>query len=100
MNKGPGAAGRQARYPNSAVTGHKESPVAPRCSVVPAPNGSFLLLLSLTVINEGDVWESTATSPGVSMSGGKACRDGHVNSPDRIKPKNPRQNAAQSIVLS
>ena len=69
MNKGPSAAGRQARYPNCAVTGNKGSPVAPRCSVVPVPKGSFLLLLRFTMINKEDVWESTAASPGVSMSG-------------------------------
>ena len=99
MKRGPGVTGRQARYPNMAVTGHKGSPVAPRCKVVPTPNGSFLLLLSLTVMNEGDTWESTAISPGASMSGEKAARDGHVNSAKRMNPKNPRQNAAQSIHL-
>ena len=89
-----------ARYPNTAVTGHNTLPVAPMCSVVPTPNGSFLLNFNYTVRCEGLVCESTAMSPGVSMLAVKAPKDGHVNSPECMKPKKPRQKAAHSIVLS
>lgn len=41
-----------------------------------------------------------ATSPGVSMSGEKPHSDGQVNSPTRINPPKPRQNAAHNITLS
>ena len=33
------------------------------------------------------------------MSSLNLSSDGHVNSPDRMNAKNPRQNAAQNIVL-
>lgn len=48
----------------------------------------------------GEEWESTLMSVGVSMCDENACCDGHVNSPARMKPKKPRQNAAHSITLS
>ena len=78
----------------------RQLPVAPKCSVVPAPKGSFLLHLRCTVINNGAVWEFTAMSSGDSMSGVKASMEGQVNSPERINQKNAKQKAAQSISLS
>ena len=99
-NNGPVRDGLMARYPSVAATGQRTSPVAPKCSVVPAPNGSALLRFKWTDSLVGDTCESTAISCGVSISGVNASMEGHVNSPDLINPKNPMQKAAHSIVLS
>ena len=40
-NSGPGVRGRIARYPSINVTGHKTSPVIPKCRIVPTAKGSF-----------------------------------------------------------
>ena len=82
------------------TTGHRVSPVAPRCRVVPALKGSVLLCLTRTDICDGVSRESTAMSLTVSMEGVNAEWDGRVNSAARMKPKNPRQKAAQSMTLS
>ena len=99
-NKGPGIAGRWAKYPSMDVMGHNGEPVAPKWRVVPTSKESFLLRLSKTVMQDGDVWESTVISLGESISEEKAGKEIHVNSPERMNPKKPRQNAAQSTTLS
>ena len=50
------------------MTGHNGEPVAPKWRVVPTPKGSFLLRLSNTVMQDGDVWESTVISLGEGIS--------------------------------
>jgi len=89
-----------AKYPSIAATGQRQSLVAPKCSIAPALKGSVLLCLRCTLKCDGDVWESMATSDGARDSLVKVSRDEQVNSPARMKPKNPRQKAAQSMVLS
>ena len=68
--------------------------------VTPAPNWSVLLCLKTTAISVGAECESTEMSRADRVSGETACTEEHVNSPARIKPKNARQKAAQSMVLS
>ena len=96
MKRGPTDDGRMAEYASMATTGHSLSPVLPRYKVIPAPNWSVLLCRKLTAMIVGDEWESTL----ISVVCRKTCRDGHVNSPARMKPKKPRQNAAQSMMSS
>ena len=55
MKSGPGVLGRSAKYPSTALTGHRAESVAPRCKVVPIPKGSVLLLLRHTVRWDGQV---------------------------------------------
>ena len=87
-----------AKYPSVARTGHRMSPVVPRWSFTPTAKGSFLLLFKETTRWDGDTWESTAVSPGNSISVRKASLEGQVNSPERINTKSPRQNDAHNIV--
>ena len=64
------------------------------------PNGSALERRRWTETTDGLLCVSTDTSLGLSISSENACRDGQVNSPALMKPKNPVQHAAQSIALS
>ena len=91
---GPTEVGRIARYPSIAVTGHRMSPVRPKYRWTPAPNGSILLRRSKTASTWGLSLESTLTSATDSVS---SVEETLVNSPTLMKPKNPRQHAAQSM---
>ena len=89
--------GRIARYPSTAVTGQSTSPVRPMYRWTPAPNGSVLLRRSKTASTWGLSLESTLTSATDSVS---SVEETLVNSPTRMKPKNPRQHAAQGMTSS
>ena len=89
--------GRIARYPSTAVTGQRPSPVRPMYRWTPAPNGSVLLRRSKTANTWGLSLESTLTSATDSVS---SVEETLVNSPARMKPKKPRQHAAQSMTSS
>ena len=66
-------------------------------TVTPAPKGSVFDLGKNTCTIEGLTCESTEMSRGPIMYGLNDSREGHVNSPARRKPKNPKQHAAHNI---
>ena len=100
-NNGPGALPLIARYLSIAVIGHNSLSVRPMKIRTPYRNGSVLLPFRDTRIVVGAECESRAMSPTVRCT----CRSklpslGTVNSPDLIKPKNPRQKEAHNITTS
>ena len=72
---------RGQSHPSSTATWQRMSPVAPRCGVAPAPNGSVLLVFKWIASCVGLLWESSNISSGESISGVKASCKGYVNSP-------------------
>ena len=97
IKSGPGTQLRTAKLDKTAETGQSKCPVQPRDSVIPLPKGSVLLCLRCTRKKRGLTLESTAISPSNSTAGVIGEVDGHVNSPQRRKPKKARQHAAHSI---
>ncbi len=68
-NRGPGDEGRTARYLSMAVTRHKETPVTPKCSIVPAPKSVGFALLHHALLR-GSVCPTSST---VSMAERRLC---------------------------
>ena len=62
--------------------------------------GSVLLCFKQTHEMEGSWWLSTEMSGVSDPCGSNAVDDAVVNSPERMNPKNPRQQAAQSRAMS
>ena len=74
------------------------SPVRPMTRRTPALKGSVLLCLRCTMRVCGSVLELVAMSDASRPPSG--CEARWVNSPALKNPKNPRQHAAHSIILS
>ena len=80
------------------MTGHRSHP---KNRSTPCQKGSVLLYFIVTFIMVGDEWLSTAMSAGVRQDDRPMLLSvGTVTSPARRNPKNPKQQAAQSIFMS